>query len=132
MLLDNGWLGGTVTSPSTHDWVAIADGDDVGIFLDAFAVDNNLTGLLRASMSIDADRERLASWFKGHGATIVLSVADTVVATGSGTPPIQEHPVLAPTWSVGVGMDLSGAHVALAAAKATGKNRTVDGRDWQL
>ena len=118
-------------SPDSTRWVAIADGDDVGDLLDSLANEDDENGLVRTSNAIDSDREGLAEWFRGQGAVIVLSVADTVIAKGEGEPPPAAlYPRFLPTWSVGVGINLSGAHAALAVAKAMGRSRVVDGRGW--
>lgn len=127
-----GRSGGNVTSPPPERWVAVADGDDVGKLLDGFAASNNMDGLIGTSKALDSNREQLADWFKDRGATVVLSVADTVVAMGDVYLSLDSRPAHVPSWSVGLGRNLRGAHAALAVAKATGKNRLVDGRDWQF
>jgi hypothetical protein len=122
-----------VTRSEPSPWVAIADGDNIGELLDALVLANDENELVRTSKAIDVDRERFAEWFREHGGSIILAVADTVIATGQGDPPLATHyPSFRPTWSVGVGTDLSGAHAALAVAKATGRSRVVDGRGWHV
>jgi hypothetical protein len=122
-----------VTSSEPTSWVAIADGDKVGDLLDTLALADDKHGLVRTSMAIDQDRDSFAEWFRRQGASVILAVADTVIAAGAGEPPLSSaFPSYNPTWSVGIGRDLSGAHAALAVAKATGRSRVVDGRDWEL
>ncbi|WP_246004054.1 hypothetical protein [Nocardioides marmoriginsengisoli] len=119
--------------PDRQGWVAIADGDEVGALLDTFATVNDLDGLVRTSRQIDSDREHLSRWFIDLGATVALTVADTVIASGGGEPPgAAQYPSFDPTWSVGVGVDIAGARAALAVAKALGRNRVIDGRRWQV
>jgi hypothetical protein len=114
------------------NWVAIADGDEVGRLLDKFAIANDDVGLVRASRIVDADREKLAEWLRGGGAEVLLCVADTVIAKGQGAGPDgSTFPEVQLTWSIGLGRDLAGAHAALAVAKATGRDRSVDGRTWE-
>jgi hypothetical protein len=122
-----------VSKRDGHEWVIIADGDDVGQLLDAAAAANEETVLVRTSHLIDDARDQLARWLRMHGGVVLLSAADTVVARGSGDlPDLSDAPKLRPTWSIGLGRDLSTAHAALAVAKASGKNRWVDGRAWDL
>lgn len=122
-----------MTDCELTQWVAIADADNVGDLLDTLALRNDAAGLVRTSKAVDSDREHFAEWFKEQGASIILAVADTVIATSAGDPPLQSaYPTFVPTWSVGVGRNLREAHAALAAAKALGRSRVVDGRDWQV
>lgn len=115
------------------DWVAIADGDDVGELLDVSVVANDLGALLATSEAVSQDRDKLAAWFTGIGATVLLSVADTVIATGVGEPPTSTRvPVFKTSWSIGLGNTLSQAHAALAVAKAMGRGRIIDARDWEV
>jgi hypothetical protein len=132
LMMGNGRSGGKVDSDVTKHWVAIADGDDVGRLLDGLAASNDLDGLVSSSRALDLNREQLADWFAAQGATVVLNVADTVVAMGETGVLFATRPTHFPSWSVGVGRDLRGAHAALAVAKATGKDRIIDGRDWRL
>lgn len=120
---------------SSHDllvWVAIADGDDVGALLDACAAANREEELLHVSLAVDSARTQLADWFGEHG-SVLLSTSDTIVAKGYGVAPnLDAIPELSPTWSIGLGVDLRTAHAALAVAKVSGKNRWVDGRNWDM
>lgn len=119
--------------PEVVAWVAIADGDDVGALLDACAARNDEAEMIEISRSIDLARNRLAQWFLDRGSVLLLSTSDTVVAKGFGTvPDLDEIPRLAPTWSIGLGGDLRGAHAALAVAKVSGKDQWIDGRAWDL
>ena len=114
-------------------WVVLADGDDIGRILDMLAANNDQVGFIQESKALDDDREALATWFEEHGATILLSASDTILASGSGAMPVRSLlPSLRATWSVGIGRDISGAQAALAVAKALGRNQWVDGSQWNV